>query len=59
MSIQEIYDQLHADNEATDSFLCAALARGDTNAVSIWQETLQAGKAAQNAVEAYLKVLSK
>ena len=58
-SIAELHTQLETDIEATDRFLLAALARGDEKAVSTWQKTLAAAKAAHAAVGAYLAALAE
>lgn len=57
MDITPMHQQLIADVEATNSFLLAALARGDSKAVKTWQATLIAAQAARDAVGAYLAAL--
>jgi len=57
MTIDEIHNQLTADVEATESFLLAALSRGDKKAVKTWQTTLDAAKEAEKAIAQYEKVL--
>jgi hypothetical protein len=56
--IQELHAQLQTDVEATEHFLLAAIARGDTKATGVWQATLAAGKDAHAAVARYLDALN-
>jgi len=57
-SIQELHAQLQTDVDAAERFLLAAIARGDTKAVGVWQATLDAGKSAEVAVGRYLDALN-